>query len=211
MSLVGTVCLTLSHLILLDRRSTLSVTFQQHTLASASNVTWPRVCAIYPTRGHAQGFQPLHTAAGKGGRQRKKTLHFFLVVLFLATCFHFEDSIRSKAPCESIMKIAATVLFAAAAAASSAGGSFGEAAKLGWQQGRRDATVAGEVVPKFTEEWFNQTLDHFRFRGTPRATFPQRYLKNDDHWGTQAYSSTCKGPILFYTGACASCALRVCW
>ena len=62
--------------------------------------------------------------------------------------------------------------------------------------------------PSYEEKYFTQTLDHFRFRGTPRATFQHRYLVNDDHWGEKistegqdpSGNSGCKGPILFYTG-----------
>lgn len=60
--------------------------------------------------------------------------------------------------------------------------------------------------PTYTEKFYNQTIDHFRY-GEPTATYLQRYLFNDDHFG-QAEDPLagipgapgCKGPILFYSG-----------
>jgi len=73
----------------------------------------------------------------------------------------------------------------------------------------RRTAVQMQDAPSYQELWFNQTLDHFRFIGSPRAKFQQRYLLNDDHWGSKistdeqdpSGASGCKGPILFYTGS----------
>ena len=52
----------------------------------------------------------------------------------------------------------------------------------------------------YREEYFTQTLDHFRFT-LPKETWQHRYLINDDYWtGEGRLENGCKGPILFYTG-----------
>eukprot|EP01062_Namystynia_karyoxenos_P073385 TRINITY_DN7018_c0_g1_i1.p1 TRINITY_DN7018_c0_g1~~TRINITY_DN7018_c0_g1_i1.p1 ORF type:complete len:547 (+),score=154.50 TRINITY_DN7018_c0_g1_i1:135-1643(+) len=64
----------------------------------------------------------------------------------------------------------------------------------------RRLEAAAEGLPAYETHWYNQTLDHFRFR-TPRQTFRQRYLVNRDHWtGKGRLPNGCPGPILFYTG-----------
>ena len=56
------------------------------------------------------------------------------------------------------------------------------------------------TFPEYTEMWYNQTLDHFRYT-LPRAKFQQRYLFNDNNWdGRGMLRNGCPGPILFYTG-----------
>eukprot|EP00039_Didymoeca_costata_P008891 m.118213 g.118213 ORF g.118213 m.118213 type:complete len:487 (-) comp14274_c0_seq4:63-1523(-) len=63
-----------------------------------------------------------------------------------------------------------------------------------------EAAYDGSANGTYTEKFFNQTLDHFRFT-SPRKTFMQRYLYSDEHWtGKGQLSNGCKGPILFYTG-----------
>ena len=56
-------------------------------------------------------------------------------------------------------------------------------------------------IPPFTEHYFTQTVDHFRY-SNDTATYQQRYLMNDQYYtGAGALPGTkCKGPILFYTG-----------
>eukprot|EP00873_Tetraselmis_striata_P042045 jgi/Tetstr1/462309/TSEL_000662.t1 len=64
------------------------------------------------------------------------------------------------------------------------------------QAQRRDRPGAADC----TERWFNTTLDHFRYEGSAngsRATFPLRYLVNDDTWG---WLDGKRGPIFFYAG-----------
>jgi lysosomal Pro-X carboxypeptidase len=66
--------------------------------------------------------------------------------------------------------------------------------------------LEGDRSPTYKEHYFNQTLDHFKFHGLPRAHFQQRYLTNAEHFGKKSSLwnpdgvSSCKGPILFYTG-----------
>eukprot|EP01065_Artemidia_motanka_P026119 TRINITY_DN31028_c0_g1_i1.p1 TRINITY_DN31028_c0_g1~~TRINITY_DN31028_c0_g1_i1.p1 ORF type:complete len:493 (+),score=136.30 TRINITY_DN31028_c0_g1_i1:58-1536(+) len=65
---------------------------------------------------------------------------------------------------------------------------------------RRAHSSAPADFPKYKTNYFNQTLDHFRF-GEPRSRFMQRYLTLDTHWtGKGRLPNGCKGPILFYTG-----------
>ena len=69
-------------------------------------------------------------------------------------------------------------------------------------------SLSARSFPAFKEKYFQQRLDHFR--PDIMTTWRHRYLLNDDHWGKKQRmwgsmartekSTTCKGPILFYTG-----------
>eukprot|EP01064_Diplonema_japonicum_P033751 TRINITY_DN6744_c0_g1_i1.p1 TRINITY_DN6744_c0_g1~~TRINITY_DN6744_c0_g1_i1.p1 ORF type:complete len:492 (+),score=144.60 TRINITY_DN6744_c0_g1_i1:782-2257(+) len=63
---------------------------------------------------------------------------------------------------------------------------------------------ASEGYPAFTEKYYSQMLDHFRFGGRsnePNPRWQQRYLINDEQWtGKGQLKNGCKGPILFYSG-----------
>uniref|UniRef100_A0A1D1XGA3 Lysosomal Pro-X carboxypeptidase n=1 Tax=Anthurium amnicola TaxID=1678845 RepID=A0A1D1XGA3_9ARAE len=61
----------------------------------------------------------------------------------------------------------------------------------------RQRRAAGDPAGKTYEtRYFTQTLDHFDFRPESYATFQQRYLVDDTHWGGAAT----KAPIFVYTG-----------
>eukprot|EP00759_Apiculatamorpha_spiralis_P011463 PhF_6_TR18887/c0_g1_i2/m.27512/K01285/PRCP; lysosomal Pro-X carboxypeptidase len=58
--------------------------------------------------------------------------------------------------------------------------------------------------PGYETRYFTQYLDHFNLASQPQ-TWQQRYLINDTFWGKptksqSSSSSSCPGPILFYTG-----------
>lgn len=50
----------------------------------------------------------------------------------------------------------------------------------------------------FQTKYFKTTLDHLN--STKNETFTQRYLLNDDYFGSPLTEESCPGPILLYTG-----------
>lgn len=60
--------------------------------------------------------------------------------------------------------------------------------------------VAVAGIPTPTENWFDQTIDHFNIETQP-ATFRQRYLTFSNYWSSANHGGELRrGPIFFYTG-----------